>query len=278
MLQARRGKAAPSVLGFARPAALACLGDSFAIVVHAARWEPERPGAKSLRLLPSGPDRVGDNSVRPTPAPHMGERAAGGKIGGNSGGDLNHWLMIGPCFVRCQFTPIHRMLRCHMRYWLHSRGVAGSILVHLVAAGLATNSTPPDRQETPVRPAASFISGSVINDGLGSKWESLEVRDLEGCPEPARRDPRSTPRLLQWPRGRLVVDSGTIVCVLLDQHGRVREARLLDRTVSTENDQELLLRVRAARFTPARLDEQAVPTWHTFFPPVPPSLPAMLAR
>src|SRR3546814_7165088 len=31
------------------------------------RWEPERPGAKSLRLLPSGPDRIGDDSVRPTP-------------------------------------------------------------------------------------------------------------------------------------------------------------------------------------------------------------------
>src|SRR3546814_3004253 len=37
------------------------------------RWEPERPGAKSLRLLPSGPDRIGDDSVRPTPAAHMGE-------------------------------------------------------------------------------------------------------------------------------------------------------------------------------------------------------------
>src|SRR5205085_4050123 len=38
-------------------------------------------GAKSLRLLPSGPDRVGDNSVRPTPAAHMGDSALSGKIG-----------------------------------------------------------------------------------------------------------------------------------------------------------------------------------------------------
>jgi len=37
------------------------------------RWEPERPDAKSLRLLPSGSDRVGDGTVRPTPAAHMGE-------------------------------------------------------------------------------------------------------------------------------------------------------------------------------------------------------------
>ena len=39
----------------------------------------ERPDTKSLRLLPSGPDRVGDGTVRPTPAAHMGERAAGCK-------------------------------------------------------------------------------------------------------------------------------------------------------------------------------------------------------
>ena len=35
--------------------------------VHAARWEPERPAAKSLWLLPSGSDQVGDDHVRPTP-------------------------------------------------------------------------------------------------------------------------------------------------------------------------------------------------------------------
>jgi len=34
-------------------------------------WEPERPAANSLRLLPSGPDRVGEDHVRPTPAAHM---------------------------------------------------------------------------------------------------------------------------------------------------------------------------------------------------------------
>src|SRR3546814_12929184 len=31
--------------------------------------------SNSLRLLPSGPDRVGDGHVRPTPARHMGEVA-----------------------------------------------------------------------------------------------------------------------------------------------------------------------------------------------------------
>src|SRR3546814_9050517 len=41
------------------------------------RWEPERPAANSLRLLPSGPDRVGEDCVRPTPAAHMA--AAAGK-------------------------------------------------------------------------------------------------------------------------------------------------------------------------------------------------------
>ena len=35
------------------------------------RWEPERPGTKSLWLLPSGSDQVGDSPVRPTPAAHM---------------------------------------------------------------------------------------------------------------------------------------------------------------------------------------------------------------
>ena len=39
----------------------------------AGRWEPERPETKSLWLLPSGSDQVGDSLVRPTPAAHMGE-------------------------------------------------------------------------------------------------------------------------------------------------------------------------------------------------------------
>ncbi len=39
----------------------------------AGRWEPERPEAKSLWLLPSGSDQVGDDHVRPTPARHMAE-------------------------------------------------------------------------------------------------------------------------------------------------------------------------------------------------------------
>ena len=30
------------------------------------RWKPERPGANSLWLLPSGPDQVGESTVRPT--------------------------------------------------------------------------------------------------------------------------------------------------------------------------------------------------------------------
>jgi hypothetical protein len=32
----------------------------------------ERPETKSLWLLPSGSDQVGDSLVRPTPAAHMG--------------------------------------------------------------------------------------------------------------------------------------------------------------------------------------------------------------
>src|SRR3569623_3480925 len=40
-------------------------------LANCAWWEPERPAAKSLRLLPSGSDRVGDDHVRPTPARHM---------------------------------------------------------------------------------------------------------------------------------------------------------------------------------------------------------------
>ncbi len=34
----------------------------------------------SLRLLPSGPDRVGESAVRPTPAPHMGHLAFARKL------------------------------------------------------------------------------------------------------------------------------------------------------------------------------------------------------
>ena len=40
-------------------------------IACAAWWEPERPGTKSLWLLPSGPDQVGDSPVRPAPARHM---------------------------------------------------------------------------------------------------------------------------------------------------------------------------------------------------------------
>ena len=42
------------------------------MLVIASGWEPERPEAKSLWLLPSGPDQVGDSLVRPTPGAHMG--------------------------------------------------------------------------------------------------------------------------------------------------------------------------------------------------------------
>src|SRR5437870_13629261 len=46
------------------------------------RWEPERPDAEnSLRLLPSGPDRVRESAVRPTPAGHMAGWGAGCKGG-----------------------------------------------------------------------------------------------------------------------------------------------------------------------------------------------------
>lgn len=37
------------------------------------RWKPERPAANSLWLLPSGPDQVGENYVRPTSGPAYGE-------------------------------------------------------------------------------------------------------------------------------------------------------------------------------------------------------------
>ena len=42
------------------------------------RWEPGRPVAESLWLLPSGSDQVGDDHVRPTPAAHMA--GSGGMI------------------------------------------------------------------------------------------------------------------------------------------------------------------------------------------------------
>ena len=44
-------------------------------------WEPERPDAEnSLRLLPSGPDRVGESAVRPTPGAHMAVAGRGCKV------------------------------------------------------------------------------------------------------------------------------------------------------------------------------------------------------
>src|SRR5205085_2456135 len=44
-------------------------------------WEPERPDAEnSLRLLPSGSDRVGESAVRPTPGAHMAGVACGCKL------------------------------------------------------------------------------------------------------------------------------------------------------------------------------------------------------
>ena len=44
-------------------------------VAVVAKWEPERPVAKSLWLLPSGSDQVGDDHARPTPG-----RAYGGRL------------------------------------------------------------------------------------------------------------------------------------------------------------------------------------------------------
>ena len=50
------------------------------MLVIASRWEPERPEAISLWLLPSGPDQVGDGLVRPTPGAHMGKAGHGRKF------------------------------------------------------------------------------------------------------------------------------------------------------------------------------------------------------
>ena len=72
----RPGKAGSSD-GLCPPAALARLGAGVASAVRAARWEPERPGAKSLWLLPSGPDQVGDDPVRQTPTAHMAGSGGG---------------------------------------------------------------------------------------------------------------------------------------------------------------------------------------------------------
>ncbi len=48
------------------------------------------PELNSLRLLPSGPDRVGESAVRPTPAAHMAARRPQGKISGD--GDLRPFV------------------------------------------------------------------------------------------------------------------------------------------------------------------------------------------
>src|SRR3954470_10886744 len=56
-----------------------------------------RPGTKSLWLLPSGPDQVGDSAVRRLPGAHMGEVLVGRKFQGSiafiegSPGGVNGW-------------------------------------------------------------------------------------------------------------------------------------------------------------------------------------------
>src|SRR4029079_9513985 len=42
-----------------------------------------RPGTKSLWLLPSGPDQIGDSAVRRLRVAHMGEAPGTCKLGGN---------------------------------------------------------------------------------------------------------------------------------------------------------------------------------------------------
>src|SRR3546814_18745036 len=70
------------------------------------RWEPERPAANSLRLLPSGPDRVGEDCVRPTPAAHMA--AAAGKCKMRRSGPPpcpQSSFEINAAFAYCGFRP-----------------------------------------------------------------------------------------------------------------------------------------------------------------------------
>src|SRR3569623_1190160 len=59
-----------SLTSICRPSVIARHG-SHTPLANCAWREPERPAANSLRLLPSGSDRVGDDHVRPTPARHM---------------------------------------------------------------------------------------------------------------------------------------------------------------------------------------------------------------
>src|SRR4051812_33886029 len=73
MLVPKRAAAKPR-----RRTALGAAGRAH-IALQCSRWEPERPVAKSLWLLPSGPDQVGDDHVRPTPAAHMAGPGGGFK-------------------------------------------------------------------------------------------------------------------------------------------------------------------------------------------------------
>src|SRR5688500_1090068 len=77
---------------------------------HCERWEPERPEAKSLWLLPSGPDQVGDCSVRPTPGAHMVDagrflkpRSAPHPVAGGGGHPhAQRFMVIGQQDLACQ--------------------------------------------------------------------------------------------------------------------------------------------------------------------------------
>src|SRR3546814_17906094 len=72
-----------------------CSSDLRGLVEGGNGWKPERPAANSLRLLPSGPDRVGEDHVRPTSAAHMA--GVKGKCKSRPG---YIWGQRGPCILR----------------------------------------------------------------------------------------------------------------------------------------------------------------------------------
>jgi hypothetical protein len=85
--------------GFADPLSGVGLRDQERGIIDAG-WEPERPGTKSLRLLPSGSDRVGDGTVRPTPGAHMGEGRKRRKLHIRLHDRFTGWLVSGPATLR----------------------------------------------------------------------------------------------------------------------------------------------------------------------------------
>lgn len=182
----------------------ACHRRAVAGFALAARWEPGRPAAKSLWLLPSGPDQVGDDHVRPTPARRMEE--PGGAIKSLA-------THVEAATHRAVITVHPATHRPHPRAVAPVTRIATPIVMPaapVVPTAIAAPATPvvppaPIVPATPVVPTAAIVPSTPVMAGLGRRghrrhrrhrhhrgeaqghqFHTLHSRNPLPCPQDAR--------------------------------------------------------------------------------------------